>query len=288
MFANDWRPLFQKHGFDSSTMPLVFYITMMTLCFCSLRWKQKELESFLTELALRLDEEDIRQLQRNVSLALAIYATQIIVVAVVYFFRHVSTDSGLIEVFHTAYYGACVSTFHWVTATTLFYWIVMQLLFTYLKKQMMWLTHSSSQKKFDYESGRASAAPAGHGGTDSQTADTSRRGMAGTGGRKDVNVVVLGRDNNARWRIEVETALRGQGLYWHASGAEPRIDEPAALAAAATNDQKTAHAAAVKSLGTVRYGTKKIRKPGRSSCKRWTTSRSATWQTVRPQRRFWT
>ena len=92
---------------------LVLYITMMTLCFCSLRWKQKELESFLTELALRLDEEDIRQLQRNVSLALAIYATQIIVVAVVYFFMHVSTDSGLIEVFRTAYYAACVSTFHW-------------------------------------------------------------------------------------------------------------------------------------------------------------------------------
>ena len=71
--------------------------------------------------------------------------------------------------------------------------------------------------------------------------------MAETEGRKEVNVVVLGRDNYGRWRIEVETALRGLGLYWHASGAEPRIGEPAALAAAATNAEKADHAAAVKS-----------------------------------------
>ena len=71
--------------------------------------------------------------------------------------------------------------------------------------------------------------------------------MAGTEGRKEVNVVVLGRDNYARWRIEVETALRGLGLYWIASGADPRIKEPAALGAAATNAEKADHAAAVKS-----------------------------------------
>ena len=75
--------------------------------------------------------------------------------------------------------------------------------------------------------------------------------MVGTEGRKEVNVVVLGRDNYARWRIEVETALRGLGLYWHASGAEPRIKEPAALAAAATNAEKADHAAAVKSYRAV-------------------------------------
>ena len=62
-----------------------------------------------------------------------------------------------------------------------------------------------------------------------------------------MTVVALGRDNYARWRIEVETALRGQGLYWHASGAEPRIEEPAALAAAATAVQRTEHEANVKS-----------------------------------------
>ena len=71
--------------------------------------------------------------------------------------------------------------------------------------------------------------------------------MAETSGRKEETVVALGRDNYARWRIEVETALRGLGLYWHASGAEPRIEEPAALAAAATNAERTDHAAAIKS-----------------------------------------
>ena len=71
--------------------------------------------------------------------------------------------------------------------------------------------------------------------------------MAETSGRKEVNVVALGRDNYSRLRIEVETALRGQGLYWHASGAEPRIEEPAALAAAATAEQRTEHEEAVKS-----------------------------------------
>ena len=70
--------------------------------------------------------------------------------------------------------------------------------------------------------------------------------MAETSGRKEVNVVALGRDNYQRWRIEVETALRGQGLYWHASGAEQRIEEPASLAAAATAVQKTEHEAKVK------------------------------------------
>ena len=62
--------------------------------------------------------------------------------------------------------------------------------------------------------------------------------MAKTEGRKEVNVVVLGRDNYGRWRIEVETALRGLGLYWIASGTDPRIEEPAALGAAATNAEK--------------------------------------------------
>ena len=72
--------------------------------------------------------------------------------------------------------------------------------------------------------------------------------MAEAGGRKDVNVVVLGRDNYTRWRIEVETALRGQGLYWHASGAEPQAKEPAALAAGADAAAKTAHDAKVKAF----------------------------------------
>ena len=39
-------------------------------------------------------------------------------------------------------------------------------------------------------------------------------------------VVVLSRSNYARWRIEVEAALRGRGLYWHASGAEVQVADP--------------------------------------------------------------
>lgn len=72
--------------------------------------------------------------------------------------------------------------------------------------------------------------------------------MAETVGRKDVNVVVLGRDNYARWRIEIETVLRGQGLYWHASGAEPKAEEPDVLPAGADNAARTAHTASLKSF----------------------------------------
>ena len=87
-----------------------------------------------------------------------------------------------------------------------------------------------------------------NGVTDTRTTDVIKGGMAEAGGRKDVNVVVLGRDNYTRWRIEVETALRGQGLYWHASGAEPQAKEPAALAAGADAAAKTAHDAKVKAF----------------------------------------
>ena len=111
-----------------------------------------------------------------------------------------------------------------------------------------WVGDDSGWFSFEgRRSGRVSHTPAGHAGSDSRTADKSRGGMAETSGRKEVNVVALGRDNYSRWRIEVETALRGQGLYWHASGAEPRIEEPAPLAAAATAEQRTEHEAAVKS-----------------------------------------
>ena len=72
--------------------------------------------------------------------------------------------------------------------------------------------------------------------------------MADAGGRKDVNVVLLGRDNYTRWRIEVETALRGQGLFWHASGAEPKKEEPAALASGADASAQTAYEAKVKAF----------------------------------------
>ena len=74
--------------------------------------------------------------------------------------------------------------------------------------------------------------------------------MTETGGtgRKELNVsvVVLGRDNYTRWRIEIEDALRGHGLWWHASGAEPKKAEPSPLAAGADQTAKTAHAAKVK------------------------------------------
>ena len=61
-----------------------------------------------------------------------------------------------------------------------------------------------------------------------------------------MSVVVLGRDNYTRWRIEIEDALRGHGLWWHASGAEPKKNEPSPVVAGADQTARTAHAAKVK------------------------------------------
>ena len=47
-------------------------------------------------------------------------------------------------------------------------------------------------------------------------------------GRKEVNVVALGRDNFARWRREVDAALRGHGLIWVADGTDKKPVVPAA------------------------------------------------------------
>ena len=47
-------------------------------------------------------------------------------------------------------------------------------------------------------------------------------------GRKEVNVVTLGRDNFARWRREIDAALRGHGLIWVADGTDVKPVVPAA------------------------------------------------------------
>ena len=47
-------------------------------------------------------------------------------------------------------------------------------------------------------------------------------------GRKEVNVVALGRDNYARWRREIDAALRGHGLIWIADGTDKKPVVPAA------------------------------------------------------------
>ena len=47
-------------------------------------------------------------------------------------------------------------------------------------------------------------------------------------GRKEVNVVTLGRDNYARWRREIDAALRGHGLIWVADGTDKKPMVPAA------------------------------------------------------------
>ena len=69
--------------------------------------------------------------------------------------------------------------------------------------------------------------------------------MAESDRRKEAHVVTLSRDNYTRWRIELETALRGHGLWWHASGVEERVDEPGQMAA---GGRAAEHAALVKSF----------------------------------------
>ena len=109
------------------------------------------MEQLITELVHGIDQEDIRVLLRNVSLALVAYGTHIILFAVTYIVRQIPTIKSPIDVLSTVHYAACVSTVNWVPTTSVFYWIVLQLLVTYHKQQMLWLVLNLANKKIDYE-----------------------------------------------------------------------------------------------------------------------------------------
>ena len=70
-------------------------------------------------------------------------------------------------------------------------------------------------------------------------ADTSKR---------QVHVIMLTLSNYTRWRMEVETALRGKGLWWHASGLEVRVQDPGPVPAGADDAAAADHAAKVKTF----------------------------------------
>jgi hypothetical protein len=80
-------------------------------------------------------------------------------------------------------------------------------------------------------------------------------------GKDKSSIVTLGRDNYARWRIEVETALRGKGLWQYVTGDVPVVAAPASDAQAQAKkdywawDEKdaTARAAIIRTLDDVTF-----------------------------------
>ena len=90
-------------------------------------------------------------------------------------------------------------------------------------------------------SSRASGAAAGKTRGDQRPEPIGHEedGMAESG-RKEVNVVTLGRDNYARWRREIDAALRGHGLIWVADGTDKKPVVPAAADASHAARKKEA------------------------------------------------